>query len=782
MAITIIVTNAGRAALVNAANTGTNAVTITQMGITETAFAANAGQAALPGEIKRLASVAGVVVADDAIHVTASDVSPSAYTMRGFGFYLADGTLFALYGQAGPILNKTAESMMLLALDIGFADIDAAMIAFGDTNFILPPATTEILGLVELATTAEGQAGTDAARVLTPMTGKQSVLGWLLSQDGSGSGLDADLLDGQHASAFAAAGHTHGTMAEQNANAVNITGGAIDGVTLKSVLGNVGFGISNPENLLHLLGASPAIRMQPTASEQPISLLFGSSAATDGSITVQGSTGALTIAAGRNAAWGGNIRFMTDMTEKMRLTAAGRLVLGVAAENYLFNVGAGAASRGVVADFNTNGDVGAQISFTQAGISNNCFGTVPGTGDFGWYVNRNGVADGIELMRLTSNGRMGLGTGAPQAKLDVRGNLWVRAADAGYIELIGGASACTINASNTAACRFVVQDNELMRLASTGNFGVGTSGPSARLHVKSVGEIMRLETTAAPGGGNAFMSFYDPNGRKGYFGYGGVSDTIFLMNEKNGNLEFGTNTVSRWYMESAGHFTPVNDNAYDIGWSGGRIRNGFFGTSVSIAGNSAWHAGNDGSGSGLDADLLDGQHGNYYLPAASYTAGDVLAKLVGVDGAGSGLDADLLDGQQGAYYLPAAAYTAGDVLAKLIGVDGSGSGIDADLLDGYHGDDYLRVVAASVGLNGYVVFSNGLKILWGRIAVSQDSYSYVTYPITFDTVPTPVFPTIDLIIVGSQQNTNLASYNSYGFTIYQAADTSGTLPYHVIGK
>lgn len=160
----------------------------------------------------------------------------------------------------------------------------------------------------------------------------------------------------------------------------------------------------------------------------------------------------------------------------------------------------------------------------------------------------------------------------------------------------------------------------------------------------------------------------------------------------------------------------------------------------------------------------------------------MLAKLVGVDGAGSGLDADLLDGQQGAYYLPAAAYTAGDVLAKLIGVDGSGSGIDADLLDGYHGDDYLRVVAASVGLNGYVVFSNGLKILWGRIAVSQDSYSYVTYPITFDTVPTPVFPTIDLIIVGSQQNTNLASYNSYGFTIYQAADTSGTLPYHVIGK
>lgn len=32
-----------------------------------------------------------------------------------------------------------------------------------------------------------------------------------------------------------------------------------------------------------------------------------------------------------------------------------------------------------------------------------------------------------------------------------------------------------------------------------------------------------------------------------------------------------------------------------------------------------WHAGNDGSGSGLDADLLDGQHGSYYAKASDVT-------------------------------------------------------------------------------------------------------------------------------------------------------------------
>lgn len=41
---------------------------------------------------------------------------------------------------------------------------------------------------------------------------------------------------------------------------------------------------------------------------------------------------------------------------------------------------------------------------------------------------------------------------------------------------------------------------------------------------------------------------------------------------------------------------------------------------------------------------------NAALPASSYTASDVRAKLLTVDGVGSGIDADLLDGQDGSYY------------------------------------------------------------------------------------------------------------------------------------
>lgn len=47
------------------------------------------------------------------------------------------------------------------------------------------------------------------------------------------------------------------------------------------------------------------------------------------------------------------------------------------------------------------------------------------------------------------------------------------------------------------------------------------------------------------------------------------------------------------------------------------------------------------------------------LAASSYTAADVLTKLLTVDGAGSGLDADLLDGQSSAYYRDASNINAG---------------------------------------------------------------------------------------------------------------------------
>ena len=156
----------------------------------------------------------------------------------------------------------------------------------------------------------------------------------------------------------------------------------------------------------------------------------------------------------------------------------------------------------------------------------------------------------------------------------------------------------------------------------------------------------------------------------------------------------------------------------------------------------------DGSGSGLDADLLDGVQGSGYVntSSAQFVGGSKtfnsetkfgssyvdpdsgvardakfgtngIAVSGGIktdtlnggtpwtsanDGSGSGLDADLLDGNhatafataaQGALAdsaLPASSYTAADVLTKVKTVDGSGSGLDADTVDGLHSTDIVE--------------------------------------------------------------------------------------------
>ncbi|MCB5423954.1 hypothetical protein H0274_01675 [Altererythrobacter sp. CC-YST694] len=215
MAFTLTVTNMGFAALVNAQHTGTAPVAIAAFGLSEAALAPAPALTSLPGEVKRLATLSGDQVDDGTIHLIVRDDSADSYTMRSVGLYLADGTLFAIYGQEEPIIAKAAASMMLLAIDARFANIDAALLSFGDTNFLNPPATTERLGVVELATPAEAQAGMDAERAVPPAALLAAVTAWLNSRfgignsgiwhpgnDGAGSGLDADLWRGQTPAQF----------------------------------------------------------------------------------------------------------------------------------------------------------------------------------------------------------------------------------------------------------------------------------------------------------------------------------------------------------------------------------------------------------------------------------------------------------------------------------------------------------------------------------------------------------------------------------------------------
>lgn len=187
MALTLIVTNAGRAAIVNAANTGTAPVTIAQVGLSATALTPLATDVALPGEFKRLATLSGDVVDDDTIHVIVRDESTEVFTVRSIALYLNDGTLFGIYGQAAVLIEKSAQAMMLLGIDVRFEDIDATDITFGDANFLNPPATIETQGVVELSTEDEATTGVDTQRAVTPKGLKTAVTSWLNNRFGDGA-------------------------------------------------------------------------------------------------------------------------------------------------------------------------------------------------------------------------------------------------------------------------------------------------------------------------------------------------------------------------------------------------------------------------------------------------------------------------------------------------------------------------------------------------------------------------------------------------------------------
>jgi len=280
-----------------------------------------------------------------------------------------------------------------------------------------------------------------------------------------------------------------------------------------------------------------------------------------------------------------------------------------------------------------------------------------------------------------------------------------------------------------------------------------------------------------------------------------------------------SNTGNYYAMQFAGNFFNSNDIYYRSTAGSG-----------TTPWNKIWHSGNDGTGSGLDADLLDGQHGAFYQNASNLNAGTVpTGRLSGTynisisGNAATATNADRLDG----YHHDAFVKRAGDTMTGPLGVNfengitsgigshnikgtgstdvvgkgfkinwdtdfgfvglvdkgadrkdmvfaneqtgdnfvfmsqgieimalkpgsktleidnkkvlttgdyGHGKGIDADLLDGKHWSDiksYIdsnskAIVAQSLGTNGYVKFNTGLMIQWGRYRYSSGYAASIT--------------------------------------------------------
>lgn len=125
-----------------------------------------------------------------------------------------------------------------------------------------------------------------------------------------------------------------------------------------------------------------------------------------------------------------------------------------------------------------------------------------------------------------------------------------------------------------------------------------------------------------------------------------------------------------------------------------------------------------------------------YLPSASYTAADVLAKLKTVDGSGSGLDADLLDGHNSSYFIGqhynSESVNANNALSNHVTHEYRWSNIPSgsigSLLDLSYSVDWRWQLFASIGDGLYSRFFTGGTTWgeWKKIAFTDSNVASAT--------------------------------------------------------
>ena len=168
-----------------------------------------------------------------------------------------------------------------------------------------------------------------------------------------------------------------------------------------------------------------------------------------------------------------------------------------------------------------------------------------------------------------------------------------------------------------------------------------------------------------------------------------------------------------WADATSADFNSTADNQFAVRATGGvRLETGA--AAVRVNGNTVWHAGNDASGSGLDADLLDGQHGAYYQDAGSLNAGTLATDRYSAYG-------DL--GAEG--YLGDAA---GDLARNNAALQAT---LNADLVDGKHAleaGDPLRRASPPQANTATAVDTGGDVGEYGTsISIGADGLPVVSY-------------------------------------------------------
>lgn len=144
---------------------------------------------------------------------------------------------------------------------------------------------------------------------------------------------------------------------------------------------------------------------------------------------------------------------------------------------------------------------------------------------------------------------------------------------------------------NVILFRTAASHIERMRITSDGKVGIGTTAPDANLHVSGNKYNIKLNSTTGSTEDSTFI-----------WGSSSNKNTTWRIvdNPTSGLwLQYGVSGADTHNMTISG-MNATNLNALEV-----KAKN------LTVNGSKVWHAGNDGTGSGLEADTLDGYHAGF---------------------------------------------------------------------------------------------------------------------------------------------------------------------------